>query len=39
MGAPILIKVPRDMVDPVEIAKREFEANVIPITVKRGEKT
>lgn len=41
MGAPILIKVPRGMVDPVEIAKREFEANVIPITVKRekGEKT
>jgi len=41
MGAPILIKIPRGMVDPVEIAKREFEANVIPITVKRekSEKT
>ena len=35
MGAPILIKVPKNVIDPVEIAMREFEANAIPITVRR----
>ncbi|HEC82135.1 MAG TPA: DNA-directed RNA polymerase subunit K [Thermoplasmatales archaeon] len=35
MGAPVLIKVPKDMVDPVKIAMLEFEKNAIPITVKR----
>jgi len=33
MGAPILIKT--DFKDPKEIAKLEFEKNVLPITVKR----
>jgi DNA-directed RNA polymerase subunit K len=36
LGAPILIDVPADLIDPVMIAEREFEANVIPITVRRG---
>jgi DNA-directed RNA polymerase subunit K len=36
LGAPILIDVPADLIDPVEIAEREFAANVIPITVRRG---
>jgi DNA-directed RNA polymerase subunit K len=36
LGAPILIDVPADLIDPVVIAEREFEANVIPITVRRG---
>jgi DNA-directed RNA polymerase subunit K len=36
LGAPILIDVPADLIDPVEIAEREFEADVIPITVRRG---
>lgn len=36
LGAPILIDVPPDLIDPVEIAEREFAANVIPITVRRG---
>ncbi len=35
MGAPILIKVPRDLVDPVDISELEFEKSVIPITVRR----
>jgi len=35
MGAPVLIKVPKDMVDPVKIAMMEFEKNAIPITVRR----
>lgn len=35
MGAPVLIKVPKDIVDPVKIAMMEFEKNAIPITVRR----
>jgi DNA-directed RNA polymerase subunit K len=36
LGAPILIDVPAGLIDPVDIAEREFAANVIPITVRRG---
>jgi DNA-directed RNA polymerase subunit K len=36
LGAPILIDVAPTLVDPVEIAEREFEAGRIPITVRRG---
>ena len=36
LGAPILIDIPPALVDPVEIAEREFAANRIPITVRRG---
>jgi DNA-directed RNA polymerase subunit K len=36
LGAPILIDVPSTLVDPVEIAEREFAAGRIPITVRRG---
>lgn len=36
LGAPILIDVPAELVDPVEIAEREFDAGVIPITVRRN---
>lgn len=35
MGAPVLIDVPDDMMNPVDIALREFEHGVIPITVRR----
>ena len=35
LGAPILIDVPPTLVDPVEIAEREFAAARIPITVRR----
>jgi DNA-directed RNA polymerase subunit K len=35
LGAPILIDVPAELVDPVEIAEREFAAGRIPITVRR----
>ncbi|RLF30823.1 MAG: DNA-directed RNA polymerase subunit K [Thermoplasmata archaeon] len=35
MGAPILIKIPKNVIDPVEIAMIEFKKNAIPITVKR----
>jgi len=36
LGAPILIDVPSTLVDPVEIAEREFAGHRIPITVRRG---
>ncbi len=36
LGAPILIDVPPTLIDPVEIAEREFAVSVIPITVRRG---
>jgi DNA-directed RNA polymerase subunit K len=40
MGAPFLVKLTKKQLEeieynPVEIAKKEFEAGVIPITVKR----
>jgi DNA-directed RNA polymerase subunit K len=40
MGAPFLIKLPEEDLErikynPVEIAKMEFEKNVLPITVRR----
>jgi len=40
MGAPFLVKVSDDELkdikfNPVEIAKKEFDAGVLPITVKR----
>ncbi len=36
LGAPILIDVPPELIDPVEIAEREFAQGAIPITVRRG---
>ena len=36
MGAPILIKVQEDLIDPIDIATQEFEKGVLPITVKRS---
>ncbi|KAA0000405.1 MAG: DNA-directed RNA polymerase subunit K [Thermoplasmata archaeon] len=38
MGAPLLIKPPEDLVDPVQLAILEFEKGVIPITVRRRGK-
>lgn len=35
MGAPILIDIPKGMVDPIEIGDLEFRKGVIPLTVKR----
>ena len=35
MGAPILIKRPKDLFDPIRIAELELEKDVLPITVKR----
>ena len=35
LGAPVLVKVPKDMIDPIMISMLEFEKNAIPITVRR----
>jgi DNA-directed RNA polymerase subunit K len=35
LGAPILVKVPKEMIDPITIAMLEFEKGAIPITVRR----
>lgn len=35
MGAPVLIKLSKEVKRPLEIAKLEFERGVLPITVKR----
>jgi len=33
MGAPVDIKVPKEIIDPVLIAQMEYDQQVIPITV------
>ena len=35
MGAPVLAKIPKGMTDSLEIAKKEFLAGKVPMTVKR----
>jgi len=35
MGAPVLMKVPDTLIDPIDIATQEFELGMLPITVKR----
>ena len=36
-GAPPLVKVPKDLVDPIEIAKLEWKEGVIPIEAKKRD--
>lgn len=35
MGAPVLIRIPKEIIDPVKIAEWEFEKGVLPISVLR----
>jgi DNA-directed RNA polymerase subunit K/omega len=35
LGAPILVVIPPDAVDPITIAEIELKANVLPITIRR----
>lgn len=35
LGAPVLVDVPEDFSDPIDIAKLEFEKDAIPMTVVR----
>lgn len=39
MGAPTIIKVPKDVVSPIDIAMLEFKEEAIPITVKRVQES
>ena len=39
MGAPSLIKIPKGVISPIEIAMLEFNEDAIPITVKRVERS
>jgi DNA-directed RNA polymerase subunit K len=36
MGAPVLMKVPDLLIDPIDIATMEFAEGMLPITVKRS---
>lgn len=38
MGAPLLIKKPKDTKNPVDLALLELEKGLIPMTVKREGK-
>ena len=38
MGAPVDIKVPKDIIDPVLIAQMEYDQDVIPIDIVDREK-
>ena len=35
LGAPILVEVSEDILDPIEISIKEYDKGVIPMTVKR----
>jgi DNA-directed RNA polymerase subunit K/omega len=35
MGAPLLIKRPKELYDTVDIAKVEFESGILPISIRR----
>ena len=35
LGAPVLMKAPAGMIDPVKLAMIEYENDMIPITVNR----
>jgi len=39
MGAPTLIKIPKSVITPIDIAMLEFNEDAIPITVKRVERS
>lgn len=39
MGAPTLIKIPKGIISPIDIAMYEFKEDAIPITVKRVEES
>jgi DNA-directed RNA polymerase subunit K len=37
MGAPILLDVPKNMIDPIKMATQEYEEGIVPITVRRDK--
>lgn len=34
-GGPVLVKIPKGVIDPLEIAKIEWEKGLIPIDIKK----
>jgi len=34
-GSPVLVEIPKGVIKPIEIAKLEWEAGVIPIDIKK----
>jgi DNA-directed RNA polymerase subunit K/omega len=34
-GSPILVKTSKDVIEPIEIAKLEWDAGVVPIDIKK----
>lgn len=36
MGAPVLVKVPKNVERPLEIAELEYSEGVLPLTVRRA---
>ncbi|MGC8608916.1 MAG: DNA-directed RNA polymerase subunit K [Thermoplasmata archaeon] len=38
MGAPVVIDIPKHVIDPVDIATIEFVNDVIPITINKSSK-
>ena len=36
MGAPLLIKRPRSIFNPIDLAKKEFEKGALPIAIKKN---
>lgn len=37
MGAPLLIDLPKHVIDPIIMATKEYEEGIIPITVRRSQ--
>ena len=37
LGAPILIDVPKNMIDPIKMATQEYDEGIVPITVRRSQ--
>ena len=35
MGAPLMIEIPKNMTNPIEIALKELMEKVLPITIRR----
>jgi len=35
LGAPLLVEIPKNLSDPIDIAILELNANVLPITIRR----
>jgi DNA-directed RNA polymerase subunit K/omega len=39
LGAPVLVKAPQGMIDPVKLAMMEYDHDLIPITVRKTDDT